>query len=211
MQHTETLLEKVSICNGDLPRPVLERAMHLEVIAWDIETSGLNWKEDQVATCQIYVPDSGVYVVRITDALRPNLRKLLAAPNVCKVFHHAMFDLRFMAYQWSFEIQNVVCTKIASKILNPKEENHTLKSLLQQHLETFIDKEQRNSDWFRKHLTQEQLAYAAKDVIYLPQLFEMLRDKLVTNGRWSLAEACYQFIPIQVQLEIIGTANVFQY
>ncbi len=185
--------------------------MRTEIIAWDIETSGLNWKEDRIATCQIYVPDSGVYIVRINHTPRPNLRKLLAASDVCKVFHHAIFDLRFMAYQWSFEIQNVVCTKIASKILNPKDENHTLKNLLQQYLGTFIDKEQQNSDWFKKSLTQEQLAYAAKDVIYLPQLFEMLRDKLVTNGRWSLAETCYWFIPTQVQLEIIGSVNVFQY
>lgn len=211
MDYLEALLSKVSIHIGDLPTPVVESARRVGLVAWDIETSGLNWKEDRIGTCQIYVPDSQVYIVRISSTPPRQLEALLNDANVCKVFHHAMFDLRFMVYQWSVGAQNVACTKIASKILDPSEKDHSLNSILQRHLGVSLDKGLRRSDWLIERLTQEQVKYAARDVLYLPQLLEKLQRTLMSCGRWCLAEACFTHLPVRVQLDILGCGDVFQY
>src|SRR3990172_3087677 len=85
---------------GDLPEAGLEAARRVGRVCWDIETSGLDWREESIATCQLYVPDGVVYIVQVRDDSQPNLRKLLEDEQVLKIFHHAMFDLRFMVHHW---------------------------------------------------------------------------------------------------------------
>lgn len=211
MDYLETLHENISLHIGDLTETAVRNAQEVGMVAWDIETSGLDWKENRIGTCQLFIPNSQLYIVQINNKPRPQLKRLLSDSNVCKVFHHAMFDLRFMVHQWSVEVRNVACTKVASKILQPDIESHSLKNLLHQHLGASIDKSLQNSDWLKDHLSQEQLRYAAYDVLYLPQLLEVLHYKLMACGKWSLVEASFNFLPVQVQLEILGCTNVFQY
>jgi len=196
---------------GDLPQAVAETAKRTGCVAWDIETSGLNWKTDQIGTCQLYIPNMQLHIVQITDRRPLCLAGILGDGDIYKIFHHAMFDLRFMAYQWSVRPKNVACTKIASKILNPLAKDHSLKQLLDQYLHVSISKRLRKSNWLKEHLTVAQLNYAGNDVLYLPALFEKLKDELQSLKRWPLAGACYTFLPSRVQLDILGAEDVFQY
>lgn len=207
----ELLQSMISVHSGDLPSYVLKSARNTSVVAWDIETSGLDWKKDKIGTCQIFVPHSQVHLVQITDAPHPRLESLLNDPNICKIFHHAPFDLRFMMYQWSADAKNIVCTKISSKILEPSQKSHSLKQIIQQYLHTSLDKTLQMSNWLAQDLTDEQIEYAVRDVLYLPQLFSLLKKELVKSGRWNLAQASFDYLPIRTKLDVLGAADVFEY
>jgi ribonuclease D len=198
---------------GDLPNSALAKAREAGLIGWDIETSGLDWCRDRIGTCQVFIPTFDVFVVQISGSTsrHPNLESLLCNSQVRKVFHHAIFDLRFMLHHWGVTINNVVCTKIASKILNPSDEDHTLKSVLQKHLGIHIEKDLGNSDWLRSRLTDEQVHYAVQDVVHLPDLLDKLQSSLEAVDRWHLAQESFAYLPTRATLDILGAGDVFRY
>jgi len=203
--------KKHKMYSDDLPRDILKIARKVGLVAWDIETSGLDWKNDQIGTCQIYIPDHQVHIVKIGKGSHEQLKDLLRDSAICKVFHHAMFDLRFMAYHWSAEVNNVACTRVASRILNPNRESHSLKALVLDYFNASLDKAPQTSNWLAKELTTQQLDYAVADVIYLPRLLEILRKGLIKQKQWDLAVASFNYIPVRVMLDILGYDDLFQY
>lgn len=198
---------------GDLSEAEADNARRVGLIAWDIETSGLEWKKDRIATCQIFVPNYDVYLVQVNGPAKvpPTLSSLLSDRAVLKIFHHAMFDLRFMAFHWKVIPTNVACTKIASKLLDPLGLDHSLQQILLKNLNIRIDKESRVSNWLKDDLSQEQLEYAASDVIYLPRLFSHLKERLKICNRWDLATSSFDFLPARVQLDLLGAGDVYSY
>jgi ribonuclease D len=201
----------VNVVDGDLPEAALEVFRRCQLIAWDIETSGLNWAHDRIATCQVYSPSVGAFIVRISDDIPRNLVALLVDAEIIKVFHHAMFDLRFLHYQWSVEAESVLCTKIAAKVLSPLLQDTTLQGLTRDILGIHIDKGERLSNWLSHRLSPRQIDYAASDVIYLPALISELQSRLIESDRWDLAVSCFGFLNSRVRLDIIGAGDVFAY
>ena len=199
------------VVDGDLPEWCVDALRRSAVTAWDIETSGLDWAHDRIATCQIYSPSVGTFLVQTPTRSPRNLVSLLQDANVAKVFHHAMFDLRFMYSQWHAEAQSVFCTKIAAKILGPGSDKTTLQDLTRDFLGVRLDKSERTSNWLASVLSSQQINYAAADVVYLPALMSALHDRLAENDRWDLAIACYTFLPIRVRLDVLGSGDVFAY
>jgi ribonuclease D len=211
MKTPQLAIDKIEFHRDDLPTWALRSARNTGLVSWDIETSGLDWRFDQIGTCQVYIPNRQVHIIRIGKGSHENLKCLLEDNTVRKVFHHAMFDLRFMAHYWQAGIKNVVCTKIASKIADPERNDHTLKGLVGDYFGVSFDKTQRRSNWLAERLSKEQLSYAAADVIYLPELFNALRRRLIRSKRWALASASFRYLPIRVMLDIFGMGDVFQY
>ena len=211
LSHRDLDRTDVYVVEGDLPSSVLTQFLQSPVIACDIETTGLNWMTDKIATCQVFSPSAGAFIIRILDEIPHNLALLLDNAAVLKVFHHAMFDLRFMQYQWNLDAKSVFCTKIAAKILLPGSPDTTLQAVTRDFLGIHLDKTERLSNWLSNRLSQRQLNYAAADVIYLPTLISVLQDKLVETGRWDLAISCFEFLPARVKLDILGAGDVFAY
>lgn len=182
-------------------------------VGWDIETSGLDWRADSIGTCQLAVDDE-VVVVKLTEGRIPrNLSQLLEDPGVQKVFHHAPFDLRFMTHQWKVLPQNLACTKVASKILEPSLQNeaHSLKPLLERHLGVLISKAEQRSDWTRKVLSESQLQYAASDARYLIPLLETLDGRCRRLGLGRVLDDSFAYLPTRVVLDLRGAGDVFAY
>jgi ribonuclease D len=197
--------------HGDIPEEFASAVRMAGAVAWDTETTGLDWRTERLCLCQLSARGAPVAVVRI-DGTPTRLRALLANESVRKVFHHAMFDLRFMTHTWGVRATNVACTKIASKLLEPAHPGkHTLQSLLRQHLGVEIDKGQRLSDWLAERLTAAQVSYAAKDVSHLVELLEALEAKLEAAGLLGLARGCFAHLPTRVELELRGYGDVFTY
>ncbi|HMO49581.1 MAG TPA: ribonuclease D [Kiritimatiellia bacterium] len=195
----------------DLPASLnIDRYKAKRAVAVDIETTGLDWRDNSIASFQVYGGGS-VYVIKAGSGLPQKMIELIERPDICKVFHYALFDLNFMVNQWQIEPQNIACTKVASKLVDPTRRDHSLKSLLRDKLGIRIDKRMRTSNWAAKKLSDAQLKYAAKDVFYLPRLLAVLKKELVKNGQWELTQACYNFIPRQVQLDQSGIKGVFDY
>ena len=123
----------------------------------------------------------------------------------------AMFDLRFMCFQWNVMPNNIACTKIASKLLSPKISDHSLKTLTSKYLDIVIDKSQRLSNWFSDDLTANQIDYAASDVIYLPELLNILEEKLKSQNLLELTHRCFAHIPTRVELDISRYSDIYTY
>lgn len=199
---------------GDLPSDVLDRLASGTASGIDTETSGLDWGTDELGLVQVYFEELGcVYLVRPNDSRPQNLIELLRSEKWVKVFHYALFDLRFLARRWSFEPQNVRCTKIASKLLAPTMAKHSLAGLLASRLDVEISKDRRLrlSDWTSDELSKEQLTYAALDVMFLPQLFEHLLEELRLVGRSELADRCFSLLPDYLKAELLGVHELFGY
>lgn len=212
-EQKQVTLDSSRLAIGDAPVALVKAARERGLIAWDIETSGLDWRSQRIGLCQVWVEGYGLNIVKIKSGKKPiNLVAILEDPSVRKVFHHAMFDLRFLCYHWGVEAVNIACTKIASKILSPLQtEAHTLASLLKQYLAITLDKTKRQSDWLSCDLSDEQLIYAGNDVIHLSELFDCLIRELRAQNLEDLAVRCFAHIPTQVQLDIRGYKDVFGY
>ncbi|MFG1916774.1 ribonuclease D [Micromonospora sp. NPDC048898] len=201
------------ITKQDLDEWICQKITGAGRFACDIETSGLNPLEHRIGTVQIFAPEVGSVILQVQGNAPRQLCLLLEDARIQKVFHHAMFDLRFIASHWGVTPRNISCTKIASKILNPDAENklHSLQNLLQQRLGVWISKDQRLTDWLTPELTADQIAYAATDVEYLLQLLDDLSENLKSAGLKELFDRCVDFIPSRVRLEVGGWPDVFAY
>lgn len=202
----------IVLCDYDIPNQYSDSACKAKVVAWDIETSGLDWRNDRIGICQLHVPNEPVAIIKVGNSPPNKLVSLLSDASVRKVFHHAMFDLRFMSYHWKVLPQNIACTKIASTLLDVENERkHSLQRVLQQYLGVVIDKNERLSNWLSAELTDEQISYAAKDVLYLLRLLQVLEHQLKSKGLLELAHACFAYIPARVRLDILGYGDVYTY
>jgi ribonuclease D len=208
--YTDEVLQ-ISVSEGDLDEHAFSRALGTPVLAWDIETTGLDWRAERIGTVQIQV-DEKTYVVRVDDRTPHRLKALMEDPSILKVLHHAMFDLRFMAHQWGVTPANVACTKIASKLVNPEMpcKDHSLAPLVERYLGVTLDKGPQTSDWTGE-LNPAQLQYAANDVRHLWRLYEALDEKIRRKGLLDLRERCYAHLRTQVELEVRGFPDVFAY
>lgn len=176
------------------------------VVAIDCETMGLNPHRDRLCLIQMSGGDGDCHLVQVavgqTDA--PNLCKMLADPDVLKLFHFGRFDIAAMLNAFGTVTAPVYCTKIASKLIRTYTDRHGLKNLLQELLNVDISKFQQQSDWGAAELTKGQLDYAASDVLYLHQLRDELNIRLEREGRMGMAQACYDFLPLRAQLDLAG-------
>ena len=204
-----------TVMSGDLPAALADGFAASPVAAWDIETSGLDWRTDVIGTCQLFTDRVGTAVISVArDSAPLRLAALLGNPAVVKVFHHATFDLRFMTHAWGVQAASVRCTKVASKLLDPGAPNemHSLQSLLERYLGVHVHKGAvRTSDWSANLLSEEQVEYAAGDVIHLPLLLAALRARLEARGLSELYDRCCDFLPARVALDLGGFPDVFAY
>jgi len=200
--------------HADLDKKTAMQFASVSRLAWDIETSGLDPANDRIETVQLHAPEIGTALVQVGRKPRPpHICALLENQNLLKVFHHAMFDLRFMAAHWQAHPMRIGCTKVASKLLWPRRPgaDHTLKALLAEQLGVVVSKEQRLSDWSALRLTPEQIAYATADVEYLLPLLDRLEAQLKNARLHEDFVACLDFLPIRVRLDLGNWPDVFGY
>lgn len=195
----------VRLHRGDLP----DLSRYTGAVAIDTETMGLNPHRDRLCVVQLSPGDGSADVVQIpkghTDA--PNLKALLANPDLTKIFHFARFDVAVLYQTFGVMTGPVYCTKIASRLTRTYTDRHGLKDLVREVLNVDLSKQQQSSDWGSDSLTEPQLAYAASDVLHLHALRERLDAMLVREGRSQLAQACFDFLSTRALLDLQGWAE----
>jgi ribonuclease D len=179
-------------------------------VAIDTETMGLNPARDRLCLMQVSSGDGTAHLVQFAadHYAAPNVKALLANPAVTKIFHFGRFDIAMLRQYLGVLTSPVYCTKIASKIARTFTDRHGLKDLCKELLNVDLSKQQQSSDWGAADLTQDQLAYAAADVLHLHALRQKLDLMLAREGRLELAMACFAFLPIRAQLDLAGFAEV---
>ncbi len=207
-------LDNFQVCDNDLSSETLSRYLSAEAIAVDTETMGLIPQRDRLCLVQLCDASGYVTVIKISknQTEAPNLKTLMEAKNIIKVFHFARFDVAQFTYTLGIETTSIFCTKIASKLARTYTSSHGLKSLVQE-LETVeLDKTSQCSDWGNAaNLSDEQLSYAANDVRYLLPLKDKLTAMLQREDRWELAKQCFQCVPVFVALDLLYYKDIFQH
>lgn len=207
-------LQDFQVCDRDIDDATLCEYLKCEAIAVDTETMGLLPLRDRLCLVQIADDKGKVAVVRIakgqTEA--PNMKKLLEADNVVKIFHFARFDLATLRHYLGIMVNPVFCTKIASKLVRTYTPRHGLKELVLQLEEVELDKSAQSSDWGNAaNLSDAQLSYAANDVRYLVSIRRKLIEMLEREERLKLAEDCFKCLPTIVQLDLLQFQNLFEH
>ncbi len=193
---------EIHLHQGDLPAGLSLG----DSVAVDSETMGLDLSRDRLCLLQLSAGDGVCHLVQFPQGNydAPNLKALLTDPGVTKIFHFARFDLAAISRYLGVDCTPVYCTKIASKLVRTYTDRHGLKDLCRELLGAEISKQQQSSDWGAAELSQEQLAYAASDVLYLHDLRAKLDVMLAREGRAGLAQACFEFLPTRAALDIAG-------
>ncbi|MGB0682635.1 MAG: ribonuclease D [Magnetovibrionaceae bacterium] len=195
----------ITLHKGDLP----EGLDFGSAVAVDSETLGLNPHRDKLCVVQLSAGDGHCHLVQLDRETyqAPRLAALMADPTVVKIFHFARFDVAALKLYLGVETAPVYCTKIASKLIRTYTGSHGLKDVTKELLGIELSKEQQSSDWGRADLSDDQLRYAAFDVLYLHAIRERLTSMLVREGRLELAEACFDFLATRAELDLAGWAD----
>ena len=104
-------------------------------------------------------------------------------------------------YYLKTETNNILDTKIASKLARSYSDSHSLKVLIKEFIGIDISKQFQSSD-FGGELTSAQLKYCANDVIYLHKIHEELNKILIRENRVNLYQDCLKFLKIRVNLDL---------
>ena len=173
------------------------------IIAVDGEFMGLNVRRDPLCLIQISSGNSDAYIVQFNreDYKAPNLTKLLSNNEITKIFHYGRADMAHIKYYLKTETNNVLDTKIASKLARSYSDNHSLKTLIKEFTNVDISKQFQNSD-FGGELTPAQLKYCANDVIYLHKIHDELNKILERENRIKLYHDCLKFLKTRVDLDL---------
>ena len=173
------------------------------VIAVDGEFMGLNVRRDPLCLIQISSGNSDAHIVQLdrSNYKAPNLVKILANDKITKIFHFGRADIAHIKYYLNTETNNILDTKIASKLARSYSDNHSLKTLIKEFVNIDISKQFQNSD-FGGELTPSQLKYCANDVIYLHKIHDGLNKILVREKRINLYSECLKFLKTRVELDL---------
>ncbi len=193
---------KIKLHINDLPKSIkIDKS-----VAIDTETMGLNHYRDRLCLVQLSTGNGICHLVQIvsTNTKPINLIKILKNKKIIKIFHFARFDIGILKHTYKINIDNIYCTKIASRLTRTFTDKHGLKDLCKELLNKNISKKEQTTDWGSKKLTLSQQKYAATDVLYLHKIKKELDKMLVRENRVKLAKACFDFIKIRTDLDLQG-------
>ena len=173
------------------------------IIAVDGEFMGLNVRRDPLCLIQVSSGNSDAHIVQFDreNYKAPNLVKILNDENITKIFHYGRADMAHIKYYLKTQTNNILDTKIASKLARSYSDNHSLKTLIKEFINIDISKQFQSSD-FGGELTPAQLKYCANDVIYLHRIHDELRKILERENRIQLYKDCLKFLKTRVELDL---------
>ena len=203
---------KIHYYLNDIPSDLV----FLDSIAIDTEAMGLKNHRDRLCAVQLSTGDKHCHVVHFPKAefeKAVNLKRVLQNEMIKKIFHYARFDVAILMHTFGIKIENIYCTKIASRLVRTYTSRHGLKDLCKDLLAVELSKQEQTSDWGALELTKEQLNYAATDVLHLHALKDILDQLIIRENRVELVQACFEFLPYRAQMDLlVGEAfDVFPY
>lgn len=193
------------VYKGDIPEDFPKG----KILAVDTETMGLNPHRDRLCVVQLSWGDGDAHLVQLEKGSpAPRLKALLEDSAFLKILHFARFDLAALWNGIGARVFPVYCTKIASKLARTYTDRHSLKDLVREFLGIDLSKQAQSSDWGGEELSQAQVEYAACDVLYLHTIHKRLEEMLEREGRRTLAQGSFAYLPIRAELDLSGFFDV---
>lgn len=158
-------------------------------MTFDTEFVGEKYYRDRLCVISASTPEEGVVIdaVALND-IQPFI-ELINLPSLQKITHAGENDYRILIQQYESTPRNLFDTQLAAAFL---EERYpiSLQNLIQQYLGVRLSKSATVSDWEKRPLRKEQIRYALDDVAYLPELTDIIKDRLQIQKRldWALDE-----------------------
>lgn len=156
------------------------------ILALDTEAASFHRYIDRTYLLQVSTREQTAVIDPLTVTELAPLGQMMARPETEVIFHDADYDLRMLDRDYGFHANRAFDTRIAAQLLN--EPGIGLAALLDKYLGIKLDKKYQRADWSRRPLIPEMLSYAAMDTKHLPQLRDILREKLAGVGRLEWAE-----------------------
>ena len=182
-------------------------------IAVDCEFMGLNVERDNLCLVQISTGNHDAHIIQLNRQTykAPNLKKILEDKKINKIFHYARADLLFIKKYLKSNVENINCTKIMSKLARSYSDKHGLKDLIKEFTGNDINKSLQSSD-FGGDLSEKQLQYCARDVIYLHEIYRCLNKILVREKRDQLYDEAIKFVHCRVNLDLASfTSDIWSH
>lgn len=171
---------------------------------------GLNNLRDRLCVVQLSDGNGDAHLVKFDGKTfnAPRLVALLEDPKRTKIFHFARFDVAILKHYLNARVSPIYCTKIASRLCRTYTDRHSFKDLCKELAGMEISKTQQTSDWGVETLSDDQINYAASDVLYLHTLRAKLEVLLAREGRTQLAQEIFSFLPTRAELDLTGWADI---
>jgi ribonuclease D len=173
------------------------------LIAVDGDFMGLNVRRDPLCLIQISSGNADAHIIQLnrSNYKAPNLVRILKDEKITKIFHYGRADMAHIKYYLKTDTNNILDTKIASRLARSYADNHSLKTLIKEFVNIDISKQFQSSD-FGGELTSAQLKYCANDVIYLHKIHKELNNILEREKRIDLYKDCLRFLKTRVELDL---------
>lgn len=136
------------------------------------------------------VVDYIVDPVRLKDLSR--LNDALCDPTRELIMHAAENDILLLQRDFGFAFGRIFDTQLAARILGWS--RAALAAILEERFGVTSNKRMQRTDWGRRPLTTEQIAYAQMDTHYLPALAAQQKAELRAAGRWEEAHEAFDFL-----------------
>lgn len=189
---------------NDLGRIANELAQS-DVLPFDTETLGFDPHTCGIRLLTIGVPGKAPYVIDLFQTGRPDpIIEVMKRPSI-KLGQNLKFDQKMVLHHWGLKLNPVFDTFRASALIyNGLNYKHDLWSLYKRELgiEPTVQ-DLGGSDWSGP-LSKDQLDYAADDVINLPKLRTVLRQKLIDLGLVRIAKIEFDAILPEAAIELAG-------
>ena len=205
---------KITFSHNDITTDLYNIYKDSSYLAVDTEAMGLIHGRDRLCLIQISNEFNVTSCIKLelNNSDAPNIKKIFEDNKIMKIFHFARFDVAALKCNLNINTNNIFCTKIASKLARTYTNKHGLKDLIHELIGIELDKSSQSSDWgSSEHLSNKQIDYAANDVRYLISAMQKLRIILEREGRYELAQKCFETIPVHSELDILKFSNIFDH
>ena len=206
--------KKIIFSHNDINADTYNLYKDSSYLAVDTEAMGLIHGRDRLCLIQICneLNLTSCIKIELKNSDSPNIKKLFENNKIMKIFHYARFDVAALKYNLAIKTNNIFCTKIASKLARTYTNKHGLKDLINELIGIELDKSSQSSDWgSSEDLSNKQIDYAANDVRYLIEAMHKLKIILEREGRYKLAQQCFETIPVHAELDILKFTNIFDH
>ena len=197
-------MNNIKIFEHDLPNDI--DLSNEKSIGLDCEALGLVLGRDPLTLIQLGLESKKYYLIKLNrdNYEAPNLKKVLENSNIQFIMHYARQDLLWLKYHLDISVENIFCTKLASKIARTASSNHGYKDLVKEICGKDISKKEQQSDWGNPNLSEKQISYAAQDTEFLFEIKNKLTSMLSREKRIELFKKSIKVIPILVDMEVAG-------
>jgi ribonuclease D len=177
------------ICRQDDLSSFCARASTSKVLAIDTEFLRERTYYPKLCLIQLATADEAVAVDPLLLKDLTALKELLVDESITKVFHACSQDLEVIYDALGCVPKPLFDTQVAAAFLGMRQQIG-YGALVEEFCGVHLPKAEALSDWSRRPLDAEQLAYAADDVRYLPGIYDQMISRLITDDRlgWALPE-----------------------